>query len=137
MPSPRLSKDNLNKLFSKLRAGHDLEAAGGDLGLSEAQIKIAREKYGDEIAIAFRTGTARLRSKIMDSALTGDNAIILMKLLEHREALFPEEASRGISIIERVILPGKCEHCGKYPSDSLAAPIRGSEGGYPRESGAM
>jgi len=113
MPSIRLSKDDRESLLTKLKDGHDVESAGAGLGLSEAQIGLAQDKYGDEIASAFKTGTARLRARIMDTALSDDNASILLKLLEQREK--QSEQANPITVIERVIIAGNCIHCGGLP----------------------
>jgi len=113
MPSLRLKKDDRENLLTKLRDGHDLESAGAALGLSEGEIGIAKDKYGTEMATAFKTGTARLRARIMDTALSDDNAAILLKLLEQREKQI--DNADPITVIERVILEGCCIHCGKSP----------------------
>ena len=111
MPSIRLSRDDRESLLTKLKDGHDVESAGAGLGLSEAQIELAQDKYGDKIASAFRTGTARLRARIMDTALSDDNSSVLLKLLEQRETQTSKTVP--ITLIERVIIDGTCQHCGK------------------------
>lgn len=116
MPSARLSKDDRKNLLVKLRDGHDLESAGAALELSEGEIGIAKDKYATEIATAFKTGTARLRARIMDTALSDDNAAILLKLLEQREK--QTDNTDPITVIERVILEGHCVHCGAQPGIS-------------------
>ena len=110
MPSVRLNKKDKESLLSKLQNGHDLESAGAALGLTEAQIEVAQGKYGNEIAAAFKTGTARLRARIMDTALTVDDSATLLKLLEKRE----KQASQAdpITLVERVIVQMQsCPHC--------------------------
>ncbi len=107
----RIPKAKRDKLLSRLRAGHDLEAAAGDAGLSVEQIEFLQIKHDGEIAQAFRTGTARLRSKIMDSALASDDSAVLLKMLEHREAV--QTVDNEITQIDRVITHAVCPHCGK------------------------
>ncbi len=74
MPRPRLSKALREELLTKLRNGHDLEAAAAALGISEKQIDAAGAKLAAEIGEAYKICTARLRARIMESALSGDNA---------------------------------------------------------------
>jgi len=121
MPSIRISKDDRKNLLAKLRDGHDLESAGAALGLSEGEIGIAKDKYGPEIAAAFKVGTARLRARIMDSALSNDNSAILLKLLELRGK--EAESTDPITLVERIIIPmTACPRCdqllGMAPSTS-------------------
>ena len=59
MPSVRISKKDKESLLTKLRNGFDVESGGSALGLSGAQIRIARDKYGSEIIAAFKIGSAR------------------------------------------------------------------------------
>jgi hypothetical protein len=120
MPSPRLTKEQRDSLLTMLRSGHDLEAAAGALGLTEAQIELARDKYGTEIAIAFKTGTAKLRTRIMESALSGDNAAVLMRLLEQREQA-QAAGSEVTQVTHRIVAP-RCEHCGN-PTTTLNVPV--------------
>ena len=116
MPSVRLSKNDRESLLMKLRDGHDVESAGAALGLSEGQIRVAKDKYGSEISAAFKTGTARIRARIMDTALSEDNAAILLKLLEQRERQI--DIGDPITKVERVILVGTCIHCNQKPGGS-------------------
>ena len=123
MPSIRLSKIDRENLLTKLCDGHDLESAGAALELTEAQIGLARGKYGTEIAIAFKTGTGKLRAKIMQNALDDDDPAILLKLLEQREKQ-TESSADPITLVERIIVPmSECPHCkqllGTTPSKSI------------------
>ena len=130
MPSIRLSKIDRENLLTKLCDGHDLESAGAALELTEAQIGLARGKYGTEIAIAFKTGTGKLRAKIMQNALDDDDPAILLKLLEQREKQ-TESSADPITLVERVIINMfSCPHCdhllGREPSTSIT-PIKKGE----------
>lgn len=110
MPSIRINKKDMESLLTKLRDGHDVESAGAALGLSEGEIRIAKGKHGTEMATAFKTGTARLRARIMDTALTDDDSATLLKLLEKRE----KQASQAdpITLVERIIVQMQsCPHC--------------------------
>ncbi len=117
MPSIRLSKDDRESLLTKLKDGHDVESAGAGLGLSEAQIGLAQDKYGDEIASAFKTGTAKLRARIMETALSDDNSSVLLKLLEQREV--QTRNADPITLVERVIIFGACKNCGSLPGKEI------------------
>ena len=111
MPSIRLNKKDRENLLFKLRAGHDLESSGASLGLSGAQIDLARDSFGDEIAKAFKTGTGKLKAKIMQNALDEDNSAVLLKLLEQREKQ-AESSADPITKVERVIVNmSSCPHC--------------------------
>ena len=113
MPSPRIKKADRENLLIKLRDGHDVESAAEALGLSEGQIGVAKGKYGAEIAAAFKIGTARLRDRIMETALADDNPAIMLKLLEQREKQTDNEDP--IILVERVIVQASCPHCGHTP----------------------
>jgi hypothetical protein len=75
-----------DELLGKIRDGHDPESACTALGITRDQIAAGGDELKDEISEAFRAGTARLRGKIMEGALSSDNVGILMKLLEQRQA---------------------------------------------------
>ncbi len=136
MPSPRLSKALREELLAKLCVGHDLQAAMANLSLTQRQIDSGGAKLAAEIGEAYKIGTARLRARIMESALSGDNAAVLMKLLEQREAAQAAgEAGAQITEIRHVIIDetpqekrerfaharnAKCVHCGHSPfTDTL------------------
>ncbi len=136
MPSARLSKALREELLAKLCVGHDLQAAMANLSLTQRQIDSAGAKLAAEIGEAYKIGTARLRARIMESALSGDNAAVLMKLLEQREAAQAAgEAGAQITEIRHVIIDetpqekrerfaharnAKCVHCGHSPfTDAL------------------
>lgn len=110
MPSVRISTKEKESLLTKLKDGHDVGSAGAVLGLTEGQIGLAQGKFVSEIDAAFKTGTARLRARIMDTALTVDDSATLLKLLEKRE----KQASQAdpITLVERVIVQMQsCPHC--------------------------
>lgn len=115
MPSVRLSKKDKESLLTKLRDGHDLESAGAALGLTEGQIGVAQGKHGPEMVKAFKTGTARLRARIMEAALDDNNTATLLRLLEQREK--QSEQADPITLVERIIVSATCQHCGKYTGD--------------------
>ncbi len=136
MPNPRLSKALREELLAKLCVGHDLQAAMASLSLTQRQIDSGGAKLAAEISEAYKIGTARLRARIMESALSGDNAAVLMKLLEQREAAQAAgEAGAQITEIRHVIIDetpqekrerfahardAKCVHCGRSPfTDAL------------------
>ena len=108
MPSVRLTRDERENLLDKLRAGFDLESAGAVLGLSEAQLKLARGKYGPEMDQAFEVGTGKLKVKIMQHALDTVNPAVLLKLLELREK--ESEQVDPITLVERIIIQ-RCPNC--------------------------
>ena len=123
MPSIRLNKNDRENLLVKLKDGHDLESAGASLGLSGAQIDLARDSFGDEIATAFKTGTGKLKAKIMQNALDEDNSAVLLKLLEQREKQ-AESSADPITLVERVIVNmPSCPHCDHLTSSTSITPI--------------
>lgn len=113
MPSVRLTKKDRESLLSKLRDGFDLQSAGADLGLTEAQLGVAKGKYGLEMDKAYDVGTGKLKVKIMQHALDTVNPSVLLKLLELREK--ESEKTDPITLVERIIIPGRCPHCGAQP----------------------
>ena len=117
MPSTRLNKNDRERLLAKLQEGHDVESAGAALGLSDDQIRLARDKYGAEIATSFKTGTAKLRARIMETALSDDNSSVLLKLLEQREVQTRD--ADPITRVERVIIYGSCKNCGSLPGKEI------------------
>ena len=121
MPSIRLSKDERESLVAKLEEGHSLESGGAKLGLTKAQLGLAKDKYGVEMEEAFKTGTARIAAEITQTALTENNAAILLRCLEYREKL-AEKSVDPITLVERVIVQAHCIHCGKYNTD-VGSPI--------------
>jgi hypothetical protein len=131
-----------DELLGKIRDGHDPESACAALGITRDQIAAGGDELKDEISEAFRAGTARLRGKIMEGALSSDNVGILMKLLEQRQAtqeaqMAPEAADRmtRMEMARRIlfmlaegmhddeerdrwlsrILRAKCQQCGQAP----------------------
>lgn len=73
-----------DKLLGKIRGGHDLESACAALNLSPKTVR-ADEKLAGEIAEAFRTGTAKLRARVLQGALDNNDLRVLSQLLERRE----------------------------------------------------
>ncbi len=83
-----------DELLGKIRDGHDPESACTALGITRDQIAAGSDELKDEISEAFRAGTARLRGKIMEGALSSDNVGVLMKLLEQRQAIQESQVDR-------------------------------------------
>ena len=108
MPSARLSKALREELLTKLRNGHDLEAAAAALGIGEKQIDAAGAKLAAEI------GTSRLRSRLLELSLSNQDASALARLLDKREQQ-AEAVAPDITLIRRVIVSARCPHCGKRP----------------------
>ncbi|MDH3673792.1 MAG: hypothetical protein OES46_21970 [Gammaproteobacteria bacterium] len=122
----RLSKSQRGELLKLLCNGHDVESACSVLKIGQKEIAAGGAKLVAEIGEAYKIGTARLRARIMESALSGDNAAVLMKLLEQREAAEATgEAGAQITEIRHVIIEPLCPHCGKRPV------IRDDEGRAP------
>ncbi len=142
LPSASLPDEKRDELLGKIRDGHDPESACTALGITRDQIAAGGDELKDEISEAFRAGTARLRGKIMEGALSSDNVGILMKLLEQRQAtqeaqMAPEAADRmtRMEMARRMlfllaeamaddeerdrwlalICRMKCMHCGEPP----------------------
>ncbi len=114
MPSARLSKALREELLTKLRNGHDLKAAAAALGIGEKQIDAAGSKLAGEIDQAFKIGTSRLRSRLLELSLSNQDASALARLLDKREQQ-AEAVAPGITLIRRVIVSARCPYCGKRP----------------------
>ena len=115
MPSPRLSKALREELLTKLRNGHDLEAAAAALGIGEKQIDAAGDKLAGEIGEAFKVGTSRLRSRLLELSLSNQDASALARLLDKREQQ-AEAAAPEITLIRHVIVSARCARCGHRPA---------------------
>ena len=72
-------------LLQMIRDGHDQEAAAAALGLSKEDLDAGGDELTAEISAAFAVGSARLRSKVMEGALTDEDNSVLLRLLEKRE----------------------------------------------------
>ena len=114
MPSTRLSRARREELLTKLRNGHDLEAAAAALGIGEKQIDAAGSKLAGEIDQAFKIGTSRLRSRLLELSLSNQDASALARLLDKREQQ-AEAVAPDITLIRRVIVSARCPHCGHRP----------------------
>ena len=112
MPSARLTKSDREALLNKIRNGYGLESAGASLGLSEAQIELARGKYRVEVDEAFSIATSRINDLALGKAISDNNAAPLVKMLERRERQTDKDNADPITLIEMVILEGCCVHCG-------------------------
>ncbi len=115
MPSTPLSKAWREELLTKLRNGHDLEAAAAALGIGEKQIDAAGSKLAAEIGEAFKIGTSRLRSRLLELSLSNQDASALARLLDKREQQ-AEAVAPGITLIRRVIVSARCPRCGHRPA---------------------
>ena len=85
LPSASIPDEKRAELLDKISNGHDLESACAALDISESQLTAGGAKLKADISRAFRAGTAKLRGKIMEGALSSDNVSVLMKLLEARQ----------------------------------------------------
>lgn len=142
LPSVSLPEEKRDELLGKIRDGHDLESACTALGITDDQIAAGGDELKTAISGAFRAGTARLRGKIMEGALSSDNVGILMKLLEQRQAIQESQVDRDaddtmtrMEMARRIlfmlaegmhddatrdrwlalILRAKCQQCGQAP----------------------
>jgi hypothetical protein len=80
-----LSRETKAKLLAKVRAGHDVESACAELSLKPEQVR-RDAVLMEEIGEAFKTGTARLRARLLDGALKTNDLRVLSSLLEERQA---------------------------------------------------
>ncbi len=80
-----LTDDQRHELLGLLRDGHDVESGCATLGIGADAIA-GNDGLKDEIAAAFKTGTAKLRGQILQSALSQQNTAAMLKMLEAREA---------------------------------------------------
>ncbi len=115
MPSARLSRTRREELLTKLRNGHDLEAAAAALGIGEKQIDAAGAKLAAEIGEAYKIGTSRLRSRLLELSLSNQDASALARLLDKREQ-HAEAVAPDITLIRRVIVSARCARCGHRPA---------------------
>jgi hypothetical protein len=81
---PKITAEVKAKLLGRVRAGYDVEAACSQVGLSPKVVQQDAALMA-EVNEAYRIATAKLRAKLMDVALKGDDARILAQLLEKRD----------------------------------------------------
>jgi len=122
----RLTKDLRQKLLSKLKNGHDLQAGMASLSISEQQIESGGKTLQADIKSAYTTGTSRLRARLLELSLSSEDANSLARLIDKREEQSASSGARQISRIERVII-FKCERCG-YEPDAVAKPVNPTNG---------
>jgi hypothetical protein len=79
-----LVPDARAKLLGKIRAGHDLESACAVLNLQPQEL-CKDVKLMAEVNAAFKTGTSKLRARLLDGALKNNDLRVLSTLLEERE----------------------------------------------------
>lgn len=94
------------KLLKLISDGHDPEAAAVALGIDVSTVTQPGRKLKAAIKSALRVGTARLRSKVMELALSDGDIRALEKQLERREAQVADEP--GLTRIERIIVAPQC-----------------------------
>ncbi len=102
------------KLLAMIERGYEPRGAASALDLDVTVVTAAGPKFRKAIAAAMAVGNDRLKAKILELALDGGDVRALQTMLERREALTVDETSPGaITRIERVIIDGRCNHCGK------------------------
>jgi hypothetical protein len=77
--------DQRDKLLAELGIGQDLEAAAAVAGVALEVIRRDHELLA-KCAAAYRLGTARLRSKVLEAALRGGDVHVLERAIARREA---------------------------------------------------
>ena len=88
------------ELLKLVRVGHDTEAAAAKLDISMAEVRKGGEKLRRELDDAFATASARLRAKLLEGALDGNDLKLLSGILEQRKiAQQAATAENGINKI--------------------------------------
>jgi hypothetical protein len=108
-----VSPEDKAKLLKLIEACHTPEAACSALGLPLSDVAKPGPRLAAAIQAAESVGLARLKSKVMDLALEGNNVQALERELERREA--KTLGTKGIERIERIVI-FKCERCGHEPN---------------------
>jgi hypothetical protein len=73
------------QLIQRLEGGHDLEASAAAAGVRIDEVQSDASLMA-ECAAAYRVGTARLRSRMLDAALRGGDVHVLERAIRDREA---------------------------------------------------
>ena len=106
-----MDKGQKEALVRHVRAGHDTEAACAMLGIPMVEIRRGGKKLQNELSDAFATGSARLRSRLLEGVLGGDGDLrMLANVLEHREATQTASAAKKYGSQSSNPKP-----CGKNP----------------------
>ena len=130
-----MDKGQKEALVRHVRAGHDTEAACAMLGIPMVEIRRGGKKLQNELSDAFATGSARLRSRLLEGVLGGDGDLrMLANVLEHREATQTASAAKnGVDAIRIQIVDARCPHCGRqpYPTDTANGEAHGLPGDVP------
>lgn len=80
-----MNADQRAAVLKHVSDGHDIEAAAVKAGVTMAQVRDAGAGFQAELNSAFRTGTARLRSRVMELAMAGEDAAMLARILDKRD----------------------------------------------------
>ncbi len=141
LPSASLPEEKRAELLARIADGHDVETACAALGISEDQIVAAGDELKAEISGAFKTGTARLRSRLLETALDKQDVSALARLLDKREAIEKAQVAEDADEMSNfetcrrilfmlaqsmaddaekekwmaLVLRARCEHCGQFP----------------------
>ena len=107
----RLTKALRTALLDKLRNGHDIDSSCLALGITEAQLEAGGAALAKETAKAYRTGTSRLKARLLELSLSNQDANVLSKLVDKRE-LADTSGSDTITVIERIVVNPPCPACG-------------------------
>ena len=111
------------ELLKLIRSGLDVEAGAAKLGISMAEVRKGGAKLQRAINDSFALASARLRAKLLEGALDGNDMKLLSNILERREAAqVAAAAAAGIRAIRVEMVEAKCPHCGKRPYINEAAP---------------
>ena len=123
--TPTLKK----KLLARINAGMDGDSACAELGIPVSELASASKRFSDQIAVAERAGSARLRGRLFKNALSENDTKFLQDLLDRRANA---SANEPITRIERVIIDmshcPKCKHQLVEPTGGQSRPLHTKRG---------
>jgi len=104
-----MTLDQRKQLVQAVSSGLDIAAACAQLGISLKEVKKSGKLLSKQLDEAYLTGTARLRGRLLKSALTDDNSKVIQDILEQRDLIV---AAQPVEKIIRVIINPPCPQCG-------------------------
>ena len=119
-----MTHDQRKALLELVSLGLDIEAGAAQLGLPMHAVHKSGKAFAKQLDAAFAVGSARLRARVLETALEDGDGKAISAVLDAREL----SAARDTSVrrIEPVIIDSPCQKCGHVYRPKV--PVRGTPG---------